>query len=328
MQLILNQKGASLAVRNGRFWIRTAEQEHFVAAHQIKSICLHPATRLTHEAIMTALEHQIEVMFIDAKGFPVGRIWSNRFGSISTIRKNQIAFASSPKATEWVRQLLVRKADNHLTVLKLLVALAPDSEPMAQRAAEHIAKYQRKIKFTAFEDNQEAYASMRGYEGQMGRAYFEYISQMLPERYRFARRSQHPAHDMFNCLLNYAYGMLYGMVESALIKAGIDPFLGIMHRDEYNRPVLTYDVIEVYRYWADYVVCHLCWQEVVYADFFEENNGTFWLNHAGKRILIHTFNDYLSEVVTMNQLSRSRQTHIELEAQQLATTLKTFVPKA
>lgn len=327
MQLILDKKGTSLAIKNGRFWVRTADQEHFVATANIKSICLHPATRLTYEAIATALEHQIELLFIDGKGFPIGRVWSNRFGSISTIRKNQIAFAASPKAPEWVRQLLIRKADNHLTVIKLLQTLCPDSTAAANQAAEQIAKHQKKLKYAQQTDVHEAYSSYRGYEGQMSRVYFDYLAQALPPRYQFARRSQHPARDMFNCLLNYAYGMLYGYVEGALIKAGIDPFLGLMHRDEYNRPVLTYDLIEVYRYWADYVVCHLCCQEVIYPDFFDINNETYWLNHAGKRILIHTFNDYLNELITLNHLSRSRLTHIELEAQQLASMLKTFVER-
>jgi CRISPR-associated protein Cas1 len=61
--------------------------------------------------------------------------------------------------------------------------------------------------------------------------------------------------------------MLYGHCESALIHAGLDPFIGIMHRDEYNRPVLVYDFIEQFRHWADYVVCHLCLQEVVCEEF-------------------------------------------------------------
>jgi CRISPR-associated protein Cas1 len=127
-------------------------------------------------------------------------------------------------------------------------------------------------------------------------------------------------------MLNYAYGMLYGMCESALLKVGIDPHIGIMHRDEYNRPVLVYDFIEQFRHWADYVVCHLCVQEVVDTDFFEVENQQFWLNQTGKRILIQSLNDYLNEVVVMEGLSRSRLNHIEFIAQKTATFLKTFSP--
>ena len=172
----------------------------------------------------------------------------------------------------------------------------------------------------------ELFASFRGFEGSISRVYFDFLAHVLPEPYQFSKRTQRPAKDMFNALLNYSYGMLYGYVESALIKAGIDPFLGIMHRDEYNRPVLTYDVIEKYRTWADYVVCQLCREELVEPAFFDVKEGVYWLNQTGKRILITAMNDYLHEVVVLNSLSRSRHVHIELEAQQFAQVLKHFNP--
>ena len=129
---------------------------------------------------------------------------------------------------------------------------------------------------------------------------------------------------MFNCLLNYSYGILYGKVEQALIRAGVDPFIGIFHRDEYNRPVLVYDVIERFRHWADFVVSKLCRQEVIFMEFFEVEQGAFWLNEYGKRILIQSFFDYLEEVIHWQGLQRSRATHIELAAQNLASFLKAF----
>lgn len=117
------------------------------------------------------------------------------------------------------------------------------------------------------------------------------------------------------------------------------PFVGVMHRDEYNRPVLVYDFIEPYRAWADYVVCHLLMQEVVFDEFFDRDAGQqtpgraapadrslLWLNTAGKRILIQAMNDYLSEIVPLAGLSRSREQHLVLDAQRLATQLKKLIP--
>jgi CRISPR-associated protein Cas1 len=342
-QLILNRRGASLSVKNGRFWVRTDERETFIPAHQVRSICLHPATKITYEAMILALEHDTDVLLVDRKGFPVGRVWGNRFGSISTIRKNQLAFSTSKDALEWVKQVLIRKADNQLAVLQLLTALLQthsnanlDSQTSPAKQAHYdnqkltdatktIERLKDKFKYHQSSDLQDSFASFRGFEGSMSRAYFEALSGVLPEKYRFKKRTQHPAMDAFNCLLNYAYGMLYGQCEGALIRAGLDPAIGIMHRDEYNRPVLVYDFIELFRAWADYVVCHLCVQEVVYDEFFEVQNGQYWLNTTGKRILIQSVNDYLEELILFNNLSRSRLTHIELEAQKIAAQMKRFV---
>lgn len=125
-------------------------------------------------------------------------------------------------------------------------------------------------------------------------------------------------------MLNYAYGILYGKIESACIKAGIDPCLGILHRDDYNRPALVFDMIEPYRAWAEYVVIDLCRQQVFYEECFRKDTEGIWLEQDGRRILIQSFRDYLDEIIQMRGLSRSRETHIQLEAHDLAQKILSF----
>jgi CRISPR-associated protein Cas1 len=111
-----------------------------------------------------------------------------------------------------------------------------------------------------------------------------------------------------------------------MIHAGIDPFIGLFHRDDYNRPVFVYDVIEVFRYWADITVTNLCMQQIIFPEFFNIDQGVFFLNSDGKRILIQSFNDYLDEIVMYNNLERSRITHIDLYIQEIARMFKEYQP--
>lgn len=312
--------------------MKNKEQESYIPFHQVKSITLHTATSITYEVITVAIQNNTEILFSDKKGFPIGRVWSHHFGSISTIRKNQLAFSDSPAGIDWIKDILIRKGQNQILVLDLLSILTDCHENIAETKSK-IGMSIEKIEKYIGQDKAETFASFRGFEGSMGRYYFKALSQLLPERHRFAKRSQHPALDGFNCLLNYAYGMLYAHCETALIKVGIDPHIGIMHRDEYNRPVLVYDFIEQFRHWADYVVCHLYMQDIVEKDFFDIENQTenyenapYWLNNMGKRILIQSFNDYLDEIIVIDGLSRTRLNHIGMVAQKTATFLKTFSP--
>ena len=126
--------------------------------------------------------------------------------------------------------------------------------------------------------------TLRGWEGQASHIYFNTINRFLPEEFRFERRSQHPALDVTNAFLNYGYGLLYSKIESALIKAGIDPYIGILHRDDYNRPVMVYDVIEIYRVWVDYIVYTLIAQNCITDDYYSvREDGSFWLESLGRR---------------------------------------------
>jgi CRISPR-associated protein Cas1 len=151
------------------------------------------------------------------------------------------------------------------------------------------------------------------------------MNEFLPEEFRFVQRSQHPALDVTNAFLNYGYGVLYGKIEGALIKAGIDPYIGVLHRDDYNRPVLVYDIIELYRIWVDYVVYTLLSQNTITDEFYSmREDGTYWLEGLGRRVLIQSLNDYMEETITKGGVTRSRMTHLTLYVQNLAQKLKRF----
>ncbi len=171
-----------------------------------------------------------------------------------------------------------------------------------------------------------AIASMlRALEGAASKYYFKALNTVLPVKYQFNCRTQHPARDVFNALLNYGYGILYGRIEKALIKAGVDPYLGVLHRDEYNRPVFVYDVIEKYRCWIDVVVVRLLCSHGITDDCcsFQVDRSCF-LEENGRKILIQAVNDYFSELVEHNGLRRSRTSHIDLFAQDIAKMLKQY----
>lgn len=323
MQLYLNKPGCSISVRDGQFLVRVKDAEDkFLAVSQVKAIHLNRGVRLTAEVVWTVTQHDIDLIFVEKAGRPFARIWSNRFGSIATIRKNQVLFAASQQAVEWVKALLIQKMEQQ----ELILAMLPigTNAYLVEKPMEQLRQSQAKMRDLNFPSIAEGANTIRGIEANASKVYFRALSSILPDMYRFEQRSQHPAMDMFNGLLNYAYGMLYGKVESALIKAGIDPTIGVFHADEYKRPVLVYDVIEQFRAWADFVVVNLCMQQVIFPDFFEVEGGAFYLNDMGKRILIQAFTDYLDEIIVWEGLERSRHTHIDLTAQRLAAMLKMY----
>ena len=63
---------------------------------------------------------------------------------------------------------------------------------------------------------------------------------------KFEKRSRRPALDHFNSALNYLYGMTYGVVEGGIFAKGLDPFIGLLHTDQYNEPTLAFDLIETH----------------------------------------------------------------------------------
>lgn len=321
MELVLNTFGTSLQVEDGLFLVKHKEGKQTIDPKSIKSILISKGAKISSDAALLAIANEIDVLFIDATGKPGGRLWSIKYGSISEIRRAQLEFLYSPKAVKWVRNLLKTKIDNQIGLLLTLDAQTDLQKNLREKNLNRLRDYLVKLENIDAPFVSDIAPTLRGWEGAASRAYFETINQYLPPEYRFEERTQHPAYDVFNCLLNYGYGILYGKVEGALIKAGIDPYAGVFHRDDYNRPALVYDVIELYRIWADYVVISLCNQRVIDSDCYSvKDDGSFWLENMGKRIVIQSMNDYLDEIVNIKGLSRSRQAHIELYAHSLAQT--------
>lgn len=326
MQLILNAFGTSLQKENGLFVVKTDAGKQHVFPEKVKSIHISKGASISSDAALLALEYEIDVFFTDNTGMPAGRIWSGKYGSISTIRRNQIDFSVSAAAVDWIKGLIVQKINNQSALL--LTFTTPVNQTRMQQAIHKMDVYKQKIDEMQAQLVVECAPSLRGWEGAASKVYFGELSEIMPEPLRFAARSMRPALDVFNMLLNYAYGMLYTRVESALIKAGVDPYVGVLHREDYNRPAMSFDVIELYRVWADYVVVSLCLQQVIDADCYRKTpDGGYWLETQGKRILIQSVNDYMDEVILLNGQMRSRGVHIDLYAQQLAQMLLKYRPQ-
>jgi CRISPR-associated protein Cas1 len=330
MQLYIDSYGAYLGVKHGRFYVRTASRStQLIAVRLVNAIFLTQSTSISTNAMLLAIAHDIPIILVDSINHPVGQVWSGQFGSICTIRKQQSLFCQQQAGLEWIRQCLCQKIANQLLLLEQLQAAVATSDfaderqkaiAIAQKMKQNIAEYSFD---TPLLEHSSIIASFRGWEGIASRHYFRAISAALPADFAFPFRSRRPALDPFNALLNYLYGILYAMVELALMKAGIDPYMGIMHADEYNKPTMVYDFIEPYRYWADAVAVRLCQGNSLSIAFFEQDEAKgCLLGSAYRAIVVNSFMKFMHQLMSIDGLSRKRITHLELAALKMATMLK------
>ena len=323
MDLVLNTFGACLTKDNDCFMVLHKDGKQRIPPADLRSIYISRGAQISSDAVLLAIENEIEVLFMNNSGEPSGRIWSNRYGSISTIRKGQLEFSRSKKAIAWITEIIAAKIENQQALLWTFATSQPEVKENIEKTAVRLDEYRKKVKELKGEEVSDIASQLRGWEGIVSKIYFEQMNAFLPERYRFAERSQHPAMDAVNAMLNYGYGMLYGKIEGSLIRAGIDPYIGILHRDEHRRPSLVFDVIEKFRIWVDYVVWTLARQNVIGEECYSlKSDGSCWLEGLGRRIIIQSLNDYLSEVIAIGGVERSRVTHIDLFTQNLAQKFK------
>jgi CRISPR-associated protein Cas1 len=291
-----------------------------VAAHKVKSIWLSPGTALSADAVALALRYNVDIIFLENNGQPLGRVWHSKLGSTTRIRKCQLEASLDARAMHWTRLWLAQKLENQANFIRdLKKHRVQHQDYLSDKIGKIDALRASILVLDAPILNETVAGTLHGLEGTAGRLYFEVLSFVFPPTWQFNGRSSRPAKDVFNAFLNYAYGVLYARVEKSLILAGIDPYVGFLHRDDYNHKSLVFDFIEPYRAWADKVVFTLFSGKKVNQSHSDSITGGFSLNAGGKKLLMEAYNEYLEEdTLRYRGRNRTRATILLLDAHRFA----------
>jgi len=163
--------------------------------------------------------------------------------------------------------------------------------------------------------------SIMAIEGMAGKEYFGTLNYIMPDRFKFKGRSRSPAKDEFNCLLNYGYGVLYSMVEKGCILAGLDPYIGFIHTDNYNKKSLVFDLIEMFRILVDKTVIYLFSKRKIKKEYFDQIKNGLSLNQEGKAVLITALNEILEKKVRYRGRNIKNRNTIQFECHRIANNL-------
>lgn len=320
MQLVINTYGAYLRKKNDCFVVVLEDKEQEIPAKKVDSILITTSAYVSTDALKFAVDNNIDVVFLDHFGDPYGRVWHSKLGSTTLIRRKQLELYNSEEGLNLAREWINRKLDNQISLLKKLKQTRPEKEEALRGAIGNIEEQQSKLGgLTGTID--EVRQQILGIEGMSSKNYFESLSSIMPERFRFEGRSRDPAKDEFNCLLNYGYGVLYSRVEKACIIAGLDPYIGFMHTDNYNKKSLVFDLIEMYRTYVDETVVYLFSKRMMREEYFDPVPGGLTLNKEGKKALIEALNKTFEKTADYRGREIKNANIIQFECHAIANKL-------
>ena len=150
---------------------------------------------------------------------------------------------------------------------------------------------------------QEDLDSLRGLEGAAATAYFGVFDQLILGNkavFHFTTRSRRPPMDPVNALLSFAYSLLSHDCASALESAGLDSYVGFLHRDRPGRSSLALDLMEELRPCiADRFVLS-CINNRIFqkSDFDYRENGAVFLNEKGRRTFLQRWQERKKDTLT------------------------------
>lgn len=168
----------------------------------------------------------------------------------SSVRRLQAIRREEPLVVKAGLAMIAAKIANQAAVLKYFSKYrnrtAPEMASQMRRSANEIFDLSQKaIRLDPREANVRGMAM--GFEGRAAAVYWTQLAQVIPSDLGFQGRITMSAEDPVNQCLNYVYGILYGEVWRAVVKAGLDPYFGVMHGSLRDQGSLVFDLIEEFR---------------------------------------------------------------------------------
>lgn len=145
-------------------------------------------------------------------------------------------------------------------------------------------------------DDKASVEELRGLEGRGAALYFNALREHLGAEWGFTGRRVRPAPDPVNALLSFGYTLLYHHISTALVAAGLNPRLGLFHRERGVYHALACDLQEELRYKVDSLVLALVHRrEVQVSDFAPSPDGRWpcLMTHELRRRFVAAFEQRL-----------------------------------
>ena len=129
---------------------------------------------------------------------------------------------------------------------------------------------------------------------------FNHLVLQQQSDFRFTSRSRRPPLDNINALLSFAYTLLTHDCTAALESAGLDPYIGFMHRPRPGRRSLALDLMEELRaVYADRFVLSCVNRKIITAKHLQkQGSGAVLLTDDGRRAFLGAWQSKKQEQIT------------------------------
>lgn len=234
--LHINSFGLTLGISKNKFVIKEyGKVQKTFPFDKISRIILEgQGISLSTDVIKKSVENNITIDFLDRDAISYASLISYKASTTQNIQK-QSMLLNSDIHIYLAKAFIQGKAKNQINYIKYLNKYHKFLESNIKKM-ESIYKNIKKA---------STINETMGFEGSISVIYWDSIKLIL--EVPFEARITFGAKDIVNSSLNYAYAILYGKVQHALVYAGLSLNISFLHAIDNQKPTLVYDMIEEFR---------------------------------------------------------------------------------
>ena len=317
----VGRDGARVHVSKGRLIVSGADELPLVSIPRraVSRIVLTGAVGLSAGARSWALRNDVDVIFLSRHGGYLGQLSAPRDTANARRLLTQAAFAADDGARLPLARAIVRAKMHHQVSVLHRTGRRDGGADVAGACA--LIRSQ-----AASADDAAGTDELMGLEGAASNAYFDCLSRLVPEDVAFHGRSRRPPKDLANAAFSYAYAILLAECTGALLAAGLEPSLGVLHASTDKRPSLSLDLMEEFRpLLVDRTVMALLRSRRLrpeHATVSGDGEGV-WLDKDGKKVLVDGYEATLQRQVkgALPGFAGTWRRHIHHQAQLLGRAI-------
>lgn len=244
--------------------------------------------QVSTQTIFELMEQHIPIFYIDGHGKIIGHFVYEKQSATRLLRQLEI-FRDPNAQLELSREIISEKISNQRDLIKRYEKTVDAAK--LETASKKLKQSAEKL--SALQTLDE----IRGAEGIASKIYFATFTELLDQsRWKWRERSQHPARDPVNSLLNYGYAFLEREVRIAAALAGMDARIGFFHTNDGRKDSLIFDLMEFFRQpIVDRFVLSLLNKKMIQPENFSSTPDECRLTDDGRIIFCNRYEEYMAK---------------------------------
>jgi CRISPR-associated protein Cas1 len=299
-------KTGKLVKKENTVYFMSKEHRFLLPINKIHTIYVYGKVSVTSGVLSYLAKNGVCIHFFNTYGFFEGSFYPREtLVSGEVLVRQAEHYLDNEKRLELAREILGASFDNirkNLQYYKI------------EDKAEKIGELKKNL------EDADTIPRLMNVEGNVWETYYASFDEILPEKFKFEKRTRRPPQNMVNSLVSFANSLVYSVTLSEIYNTQLSPAISFLHEPFERRFSLSLDVSEIFKpFLGDRTIFKLLNKGILNEDHFRREVNYCLLNDEGKRIFLKDFDERLKTTIKHRSLGKnvSYQRLVRLECYKL-----------
>lgn len=246
--IIVNKPGTFLGKKSRRVVIKHPDgQNEQFSLLKLKEINIFGrGISISNDLIYQSVKLGVKINFFDKLGRPYANLFSPFLNETIANARAQLKAENTEKAFRFAKEVILAKIKHQIDIINgNNFGISQEELKKVKALAQEVTSIQKGLKNLKMRKNYQG--TIFSFEGRASDKYWRGFKILIGSKAKFNKRTGRGAKDLVNSLLNYGYSILYSKILSSVLKSGLNPFAGFLHKDRPGKPSLVLDLVEIFR---------------------------------------------------------------------------------